>query len=568
MKITRHTVAAATLALAAAAFAADTPKQKPGTDAPQPLVEKIDVRVINLDVVVTDKRGNHVKGLTKDDFMIYENGMQKPISNFYEVVSEPKTSTASNATTTVPPAKMSLAEIEKIPDNQKRRIIFYVDNLSLMPFNRNRVFKQMKEFAKTVLRPGDEAMVATFNRSMKIRAAFTRDPIQIEQTLDTLAGESALGVSNHSESRDVKGRINDAQTYDDALAAARQYAQSVDHDLRQSVTSLNALMSTLAGVEGKKVVVLTTEGFQMQPGREMFMLVDEVGRQKGWASGGTMIEGMYFNQSNLIQEIAKTANANGITLYAIHAGGLGAQNEDIMADSSRSTPYSVASSALSNSTESLQMITEMTGGIAAINTNNFAGAFATIEKDLDSYYSLGYRAGTERVDRQRSLEVRLKNPKGLIVRSRQSYVEKSTFAEMSDRVVANLLYRTKANDLKIAVRSSSPVPQDDGLFKVPIEIQIPMDAMTFLPQGNVYAGGFTVYVAVANKDGDMSDVSHKEHQITIPNAEMEKTKGKYYTYQLTLLMEPGLNKISVGVVDDVSNMTGFAKDQVIAQDMR
>jgi len=567
LKITRHTVAAATLALAAAAFAADTPKQKPGTDAPQPLVEKIDVRVINLDVVVTDKRGNHVKGLTKDDFMIYENGMQKPISNFYEVASEPKTSTAANALT-VPPEKMSLAEIEKIPDNQKRRIIFYVDNLSLMPFNRNRVFKQMKEFAKTVLRPGDEAMVATFNRSMKIRAAFTRDPIQIEQTLDTLAGESALGVSNHSESRDVKGRINDAQTYDDALAAARQYAQSVDHDLRQSVTSLNALMSTLAGVEGKKVVVLTTEGFQMQPGREMFMLVDEVGRQKGWASGGTMIEGMYFNQSNLIQEIAKTANANGITLYAIHAGGLGAQNEDIMADSSRSTPYSVASSALSNSTESLQMITEMTGGIAAINTNNFAGAFATIEKDLDSYYSLGYRAGTERVDRQRSLEVRLKNPKGLIVRSRQSYVEKSTFAEMSDRVVANLLYRTKANDLKIAVRSSSPVPQDDGLFKVPIEIQIPMESMTFLPQGSVYAGGFTVYVAVANKDGDMSDVSHKEHQITIPNAEMEKTKGKYYTYQLTLLMEPGLNKISVGVVDDVSNMTGFAKDQVIAQDMR
>jgi VWFA-related protein len=567
LKITRHTVAAATLVLAAAAFAADTPKQKPGEV--QPLVEKIDVRVINLDVVVTDKRGNHVRGLKKDDFQIYENGIAKPISNFYEVASEPKTATASAGTTAAPPQdKMTLAQIEQIPDNQKRRIIFYVDNLSLMPFNRNRVFKEMKEFAKTVLRPGDEAMVATFNRSMKIRAAFTRDPIQIQQTLDTLAGESALGVSNKSERRDVQNRINDAQNFDEALSAARQYSQSVEHDLRQSVTSLNGLMSTLAGVEGKKVVVLTTEGFQIQPGREMFLLVDEVARQKGWNGGGTMLEGMYFNQSNLIQDVAKTANANGITLYAIHAGGLGAQNEDIMADSSRSTSYSVAQSALSNSTESLELIAQMTGGVASINTNNFAGAFATIEKDLDSYYSLGYRAGTERVDRQRNLEVRLKNPKGLIVRSRQSFVEKSTYAEMTDRVVANLLYRTKANDLKIAVRSSSPVPQDGGLFKVPLEIQIPMDSMTFLPQGDVYAGGFTVYVAVANKEGDMSDVSHKQHQITIKNDEMEKAKGKYYTYELTLLMEPGLNKISVGVVDDVSNVTGFAKDQVIAQDMR
>src|SRR5205823_3860645 len=284
-----------------------------------------------------------------------------------------------------------------------------------------------------------------------------------------------------------------AQSVDDALAAARTYAQSSEHDLRQSVTSLSALMTRRAGVEGKKIVVLTTEGFQMQPGREMFMLVDEVGRTKGWSSSGSMLESMAFNNADLIQSVAKTANANGITLYAIHAGGLGAANENIMADASRSTPYNVAQSAVSNSTESLQTIAEMTGGVASVNTNNFASAFNTIEKDLDSFYSLGYRAGTERVDRQRSLEVRLKT-RGYLVRSRQSFVEKSTFAEMTDRVVANLLYRTKSNDLKIAVRSSSPLPQEDGLFKVPIEIQIPMDSLTFLPQGDVNAGGFTVYV--------------------------------------------------------------------------
>ena len=130
--------------------------------------------------------------------------------------------------------------------------------------------------------------------------------------------------------------------------------------------------------------------------------------------------------------------------------------------------------------------------------------------------------------------MRLKT-RGYLVRSRQSFVEKSTFAEMTDRVVANLLYRTKSNDLKIAVRSSSPLPQEDGLFKVPIEIQIPMDSLTFLPQGDVNAGGFTVYVAVANKDGDMYDVSRKQHQITLAKGELEKSKGKFYTYSLTLL---------------------------------
>jgi hypothetical protein len=95
-----------------------------------------------------------------------------------------------------------------------------------------------------------------------------------------------------------------------------------------------------------------------------------------------------------------------------------------------------------------------------------------------------------------------------------------------------------------------------------------MESLTFLPQGEAFIGGFDVYVVVANKDGDMSDVARTTHQITIPTSDMPKTKGKFYTYTLELLMEPGLNKISIGVVDTISNVSGFARDQIIAQDLR
>jgi len=100
-------------------------------------------------------------------------------------------------------------------------------------------------------------------------------------------------------------------------------------------------------------------------------------------------------------------------------------------------------------------------------------------------------------------------------------------------------------------------------------VQIPMESLTFLPQGDSdYVGGFDVYVVVANKDGDMSDVQRKTHQIHGPSVEMSKTKGKYYTYTLDLLMEKGLNKISVGVVDTITNESGFAAQQVLAKDLR
>jgi hypothetical protein len=52
------------------------------------ILETVDVRVINVDVVVTDRKGNPITGLTKDDFIVLENGRPQNITNFYEVVTE------------------------------------------------------------------------------------------------------------------------------------------------------------------------------------------------------------------------------------------------------------------------------------------------------------------------------------------------------------------------------------------------------------------------------------------------------------------------------------------------
>jgi len=544
---------------------AQTPTAQPATDIPK-LVENIDVRIINVDVVVTDKKGSVITGLNKDDFEIFENGVPKPISNFYAVEGGKPTEVEPPAPAPAPTSTAPAAAREELPDNLKRRIIFYIDNLSMAPFNRNRVFKSMKEFAKSTMRPGDEAMIATFNRSMKVRVPFTRDPVQIEQMLDSIAGESAMGTTNTSERKQVQDRIKETNSYDEALASARTYAQSVEHDLRQSAESLNGLMTTLAGVEGKKVLVLASEGFPMQPGREVFQYIDEVANQKNWRFSGTILEGMSFDSTSLIQSVARTANANGITMYTIHAAGLSGGNE-MSAENASPTPVSVSQAIISNTTDSMRLMADMTGGLASIQTNNFAQAFRNIERDLSTYYSLGYRASTERVDRQRQLTVRVKN-KNYVARARQTFVEKSTFAEMNDKVIANLLYKTKQNDLKILVRLGSPVETDE-LYRVPLEIQIPMDSLTLLPQGDdLYVGGFDVYVAVANKDGDMSDVSRKTHQIRVPTTDLARSRGKYYAYSLDLLMEKGLNKISIGVMDNVTNVNGFAREQIIAQDLR
>src|SRR5687768_6290318 len=175
---------------------------------------------------------------------------------------------------------------------------------------------------------------------------------------------------------------------------------------------------------------------------------------------------------------------------------------------------------------------------------------------LFPYTTLFRSAGTERVDRQRNVQVRVNN-KNYVVRSRRTFVEKSVETEMNDRSVANLFYPQSTNDLGIVLRNGQPEQVERDRFKIPLEVQIPMDNLTFLPQGEIHVGSFTVYVVVSNALGDMSDVARQNHPLRLTQEDLPKSKGKFYTYSVDLLMERGRNRISVGVIDDVTNVTGF-----------
>src|SRR5258706_6641937 len=72
----------------------------------QEVAESIEVRVVNVDVVVRDRAGKPVTGLTKADFEIYENGQKREITNLSEVRAPAPAASATTAApaSTVPPA--------------------------------------------------------------------------------------------------------------------------------------------------------------------------------------------------------------------------------------------------------------------------------------------------------------------------------------------------------------------------------------------------------------------------------------------------------------------------------
>ena len=148
------------------------------------LVESIEVRVTNLDVVVTDRSGNPVTGLTKDDFVVVEDGKEQPITNFYEI-------RAAAAMEEAAPAAAS-----SVPENlAKRRIVVFVDNYTIHPLVRNRAFEALERAMDELIREGDEAMIVFWNRRLEIVAPFTADRAELVRRFRAAAKQSSGGMS-------------------------------------------------------------------------------------------------------------------------------------------------------------------------------------------------------------------------------------------------------------------------------------------------------------------------------------------------------------------------------------
>src|ERR1044072_3768686 len=112
-----------------------------GADGPR-LGETIDVSVVNVDAIVTDHQGNRVRGLTKDDFQIFENGKLQPISNFSEIG-----------------ITQSQGGVSVV--HQPRTIVVFIEHFRAPDFRRDPFFNGMREFLHRTVRPGGSVKIAT-----------------------------------------------------------------------------------------------------------------------------------------------------------------------------------------------------------------------------------------------------------------------------------------------------------------------------------------------------------------------------------------------------------------------
>ena len=523
-----------------------------------PFLDVVDVSIVNLDVYVTDKKGNRITGLKKEDFELLVEKKPVAITNFYAV--EGGVARNAKGEELQPPQDLDprLAadnRRRRVPEDQRLHLVVYVDNLNLRPFTRNRALRYVRTFLRNRLRPGDEVMLVTYERSLHVRHHFTSDPEIIGSALYEVEEMSGMGVHLDSERRDILRDIYDADNVNVVRGRATQYAESLFSDMRFTIDALTEIVDTLAGLPGRKAILYVSDGLPMRAGEDIFHAMNDEFQN---SADNILMDGLRYDLSRDFQKLTNRANAHRVTFYTLEAAGLRTYSYMDASNASIGGGSRIDQIHFTNIQSTLRLMAHETGGMVLVNTNNFQPLLDRVAEDFDTYYSLGFSPGSAESGRYHRFAVKVKGRKGLQVRTRDGYRDKPVSTRMNEGTLAALHYGYQSNPLGIEIFVGDEREHSSGQVLVTVKVRIPIGKISFLPQAEMQRGKLRLFVGAKDAEGGLSPVQDVPVPIDIPQAEFARAREQFYEYSMNLIMRRGRQVVAVGVRDEIGAINGFA----------
>ncbi|MDX1642981.1 MAG: VWA domain-containing protein [Thermoanaerobaculia bacterium] len=513
--------------------------------------EQIAVDVVNVEVFVQDREGRPVTHLTRDDFLVFEDDRPVEVVNFYRVAGGRPDIDSLAAPQTVD-TPLPEREIEPlIPESQRLHLVVYVDNYHLHALNRNRVFNRLRQFLQQTVSPGDEVMVATYDRSLHIRQPFTRDVQQVNRQLLELEKLTGFAAEREAERSRALARIYETQSHYEALWEAKQFAEHAHFGLQQALSGFEELLDSLAGLPGRKVLIHVSDGLPMVPGQDLYQAV-----QQRFADLSALGEAFSRDTSRTYMQLIAQANSSRIAIYTIDASGLqihsgfGAEEPAVRSPFVVSTAVDAVRS--SNLQDTLVMVADRTGGQSIINTNDVGDGLARFAVDLENYYSLGYRAPIENRGRYHRIEVRLKDrQRGWKIRHREGYRDKSVSLEMSEAAEAFLAHGYETNPLEVSFAIEEQRAGKGDTVDVSISVRVPIERLVLLPRPGFHEARLRIYFGAVDERGRKAPLRDLPFELRIPDDALERARRDSLVRVIDATMRPGPHKIVIGVRDEI-----------------
>lgn len=407
-------------ALAASLLAQEKPAAPAATTDTPTFPTQLEQVIV--DVVVTDKKGVPIRGLTAADMSVTEDGAKQDVVSF-EAVELPERPSAAAP----PPPKVSS---NVAPEEQRARTFVLVfDDMHITPWRANQAKAAVASFLENGTREGDRVslistaggtwwtsrmeagrpklieMVKTFDGRLipdmspermsdyeALRIHIYRDPTTVERVLRRYETYGVTQAMQRSSSDSMR-----TGTSDDPYVtgrAAEVYFQA-NTRLRQTLDVVERALNGLAGARGRKSLILVSEGFIHDINVDEFKRVNNAARRANTA--------IYFVNARGLEGVPVAMTAQfGPALPEQDVGFAFAETFDAVAGS--------------------EVVASESGGFTVRNTNDLGKGIQRIANETRVYYLLGYiPTNAARDGKFRKIQVKLAASKGREVRARKGY---------------------------------------------------------------------------------------------------------------------------------------------------
>ena len=521
----------------------------PAAQQPAQPVFRSDVDLVVVDVVVRDRQGNVVRGLTANDFEVREDNRPQQVVSFdvEEVSTAPQNATplppvlpvgtSSQVASSAQPTALRREDLAG-----RRLIVLLFDLTSMQPEELERAGRAAVEYVDHQMADADLVAVATIESGLNVVADFSGDRAQVKAalaeftTVDAVAFETPAAETTATDEAAASG--GDAATSD-----------SGEFDLFNNDARLRAirtLADMLGAVEQKKSVLYFSGGMTR--------------------SGGD-------NQVELRTATSTAVRAN-VALYPVDTRGLQAVVPG--GDASRASARGVGAFSgrgvnqqfdrLFASQETLQTLASDTGGRAFTDTNDFGDAFTQVQRDTSTYYLLGYNSTNAVKDgRFRRIAVRVKKP-DLRVEHRAGYYAARDFAHTGrqDRereLQEQLASPVSATDLPVVVSSGFFRLAPDRYY-VPLSVAVPGSALRAAPE----RGTLDVMGLIRDEQG--RPVGRMRETLNLSGDASTGVASRQVLYQSGLTLPPGRFSVKVVVRENADGTMGSFETGVFVPDLR
>jgi VWFA-related protein len=515
--------------------------------------------LVSVDVIVRDRTGAVVRGLTAADFEIREDGRPQDVISFSfeEITTRPAAmkaadllaSVESRLKETAPSVAAGVQAAPAAPMTSetfagRRLIVLLFDVSSMEPEEVQRAVDSARKYVGEQMTTADLVAVATVSSMLDVLSDFTPDRAAIDGALATLAYTEGTAPPPPDASTAATDEQAAAET--DETAAESDELEMFNNDVR--LRALRVLAEALTPIEQKKAILYFSSGMQ-RSGQD--------------------------NQVELRAAVNAAVRAN-VSIYPIDSRGLQAvvPGGDARQSSGRGTSMfsgrgvSQQYSRLAASQDTLTSLAGDTGGRAFTDTNDFGEAFTRVQHDMSAYYILGYSSTNPQQDgRFRRIQVRVKRD-GLRVDARAGYYADRDFAHTgrSDReaqLQEQLFAAVSATDLPVLVTAAYFRLAVDKYY-VPVSLAVPGSAVPVSGAGDKVS--LDVLGMVRDERG--FPVGRFRETLQLPAGTGATLAGKQVLYQSGVTLPPGRFSVKVVVRENSKGTMGTFEAPIAVPELK